>query len=703
MLRETYFGYGTSVSLPSMSSASEVVALVDVLPIPALVALDTDVSAAYVNVAMRRLLGIPSAKDTINFRTAPYHLMQGGRRLSRDEAPLYRAVAGNEIAGEALDFELHDGRTISVLAFAAPIRETDGRITGAIASFMDVTYLRLSEQRSSERLITLTRAGQELSEALNAEAVFNALVKVLIPRAGSYLAMITVDEEERPSDVYIGHKDVAIRDAIEAFRESNKGLAENLEIAARVARTNRPEVVGDREELLANVTSGEEHRNFLREFAEVAGIESLVVLPMRIHGRTLGVLAVACDRRNAYDEDDVRMLAEIGRRAATALQNAELFLHHEQSSKTLQEALLPALLPKVPGIKFDAIYAPGDDRALIGGDWYDAFELPDGRIAVSIGDVTGRGTKAAAIMGKVRQTISGLSFYESDPVKLLDVAELALLRRHPDALVTSIVGVLDPRSGEFVYATAGHPPPMLRRTDGTVLMLPCHGLPLGLRASDEDHSSVTFRLLPGDTLLLYTDGLTEVEHDPVEGEDRTRSALASLPSYRTDAARYIQETILPHGSRDDVALLTLQFDPYADDMSTISRRRDAMEIKFNARDARMAHDMRGFITDFLREYGEPDEAYDAAETVLGELLSNAVRHAAGPIEMHLSWTGEYPELSMLDYGPAYGPALAIPEDPWIEGGRGLYIIGLLTRAFRVTRLFGGVNEAHAELDIHRRS
>ena len=686
--------------MPSVSSAREVVALVDALPIPALVALDPSISAAYANVAMRRLLGLPGTEQRIDLHAAPYILKKNGEKLAQEDDPLFRAFGGETVNGESVEFELSDGRTVSLLAFAAPIREANGTISGALTSFMDVTALRSSEQRTSDRLIMLTRVGQELSEALNADAIFNALEKALIPRVGSYLAMVVLDEEERPSALHVTHADSARKHELQALRRDPRVAPAALEISARVAHANKPEVFADRQELLAGIQS-RQHKEFMRTFTEAAGIEATVVLPMRSRGRTLGVLAVASDRPNAYTEEDVRVLVEIGRRAATALQNAELFFHHEQSSKTLQEALLPATLPKVPGICFDAIYAPGDDRALIGGDWYDAFELPDGRIAVSIGDVTGRGTKAAAIMGKVRQTISGLSYYESDPVKLLDVAEMSLLRRHPDALVTAIVGVLDPKSGEFVYATAGHPPPFLRRADGTVLTLPCHGLPLGLRSIDEDRSSVTFRLLAGDTLLLYTDGLTEVEHDPVEGEERTKSALAVLPPDRNDAATFIRETVLPHGARDDVALLTLHFDREGMHTPVRSRTRDAIEIKFDAHDARMAHDLRVFIADFLRAYGAPGEQYDAAELVVGELLSNAVRHAGGPIEMHLTWSGEYPELSMLDNGPAYDPSLAVPEDPWSEGGRGLYIISLLTRSFHVTRLFGGVNETRAELDIRR--
>jgi anti-sigma regulatory factor (Ser/Thr protein kinase) len=105
----------------------------------------------------------------------------------------------------------------------------------------------------------------------------------------------------------------------------------------------------------------------------------------------------------------------------------------------------------------------------------------------------------------------------------------------------------------------------------------------------------------------------------------------------------------------------------------------------------------------LRAYGAENADYNSAELVLGELLGNAARHARGPIEIHVSWAGAFPILSMLDRGPAYDPGLAVPLDVYSEGGRGLFLVGLLARAFTVTRLFGGVNETRVELDVPARN
>lgn len=623
------------VDIAGLHSPRELIALVDSLPIPTIVALDAAVTAAYVNIAMREMLGIPSDRSVFGLQDAPYRLEAQGHPLPKEEAPLQRAVRGEIISGDTIVLACHDGRTFELLVFAQAVRNEDGEVVGAVGSFTDVTAVRDAERRSAERLAFLTALGARLGDALSIESVFTELERALVPRFAAQMVMQLVDDDGRIVDV-------------------------------RGANAN-----------------------------DAWGSEAHVHVPMMSHGRMVGTMIVR--KRDGFTADDQQLLYEVARRAATAVQNAQLFEHNETASKVFQEALLPAKLPAVEAVHFDAVYAAGDDRALIGGDWYDAFELPDGRIAVSIGDVTGRGVIAAALMGKVRQTISGLSFYETDPVKLLDVAELALMRRYPDSLVTAVVGVLDPTSGEFIYATAGHPPPFLRRSDGTVLRLPCHGLPLGLRSNDEDRSSVTFRVLPGDTLLLYTDGVTEVEHDPIQGEMRIAEAFGAMPAWCDRPAHYLQQALLPHGSPDDVALLSLTYTP-----QHAQRRTEVLEIKFDSRDIRMARDLRVFIVRYLRAYGAASADYNSAELILGELLGNAARHARGPIEIHVSWNGEYPVISMLDQGPAYDPALAAPLDVFSEGGRGLFLVGLLTRAFTVTRLFGGVNETRVELDVPQR-
>jgi anti-sigma regulatory factor (Ser/Thr protein kinase) len=297
-------------------------------------------------------------------------------------------------------------------------------------------------------------------------------------------------------------------------------------------------------------------------------------------------------------------------------------------------------------------------------------------------------------MGKVRQSIGALSYYETDPVKLLDVADRALSRRHPDALVTALVGILDPAGKTFTYATAGHPPPFLRRADGSVLPLPCHGLPLGIR----DHgfaSPVTIELTHGDLLVLYTDGLTEVTQDVLEGERRLIGALRELPPARLgDAAHYLRERLLDTGSRDDVAALTINV---GERPASAPPRSFALE--FDARDVRMAHESRRFVSTFLLADAAEDCDVASAELVFGELIGNVVRHAPGRVHVRIDWTTQFPKLCISDSGSGYELDQRLPKDIWSEAGRGLFLIDALTRDFTVVRNESGGSSACAVLDV----
>ncbi len=231
-----------------------------------------------------------------------------------------------------------------------------------------------------------------------------------------------------------------------------------------------------------------------------------------------------CAATRAFDGNDATLLDELAARASVAIENAELYQREHHVAVTLQRAMLPAALPAVEGVAFDAVYYPGATEAEIGGDWYDAIALADGNVIVSIGDVTGRGLTAAVIMGRMRQAIEALAMYEPDPVRLLDAADGVLRRAHPDAIVTALVGLLDVRAGTLTFATAGHPPPFVRDPDGAVRRLPAHGLPLGLRDGPQPPAT-TVVLPPGALCVFFTDGLVESTRDIAEGERRLVAAL----------------------------------------------------------------------------------------------------------------------------------------------------------------------------------
>jgi serine phosphatase RsbU (regulator of sigma subunit) len=160
------------------------------------------------------------------------------------------------------------------------------------------------------------------------------------------------------------------------------------------------------------------------------------------------------------------------------------------------------------------------------GDWYDAFDLSDGRVLLTVGDVTGRGLQAAVIMGKLRQSLNVIAMYERDPAKILDAAECVVLQRYPDAIATAFVAIFDPIKRRIVYANAGHPYPLARLGDGSVVQLRAGGLPIGLRAIGERAQSRARSTHDISLLTFCTDGLVEATRDLDEGERKLRDVVS---------------------------------------------------------------------------------------------------------------------------------------------------------------------------------
>ena len=419
-------------------------------------------------------------------------------------------------------------------------------------------------------------------------------------------------------------------------------------------------------------------RAVVRRSAAVAADAPVLRVPLRHRDTVVGTVTLR--GAEPFDDDDAALLHELAARAAVAIENAQLYAREHRVAMTLQRALLPAVLPDVPGLTFDAVYFPGATEAEIGGDWYDAIALADGRVVVSIGDVTGRGLTAAVIMGRMRQAIETLATYESDPVRLLDAADRVLRRAHPDAIVTALVGVVDPAARTLTYATAGHPTPIVRAPDGMLRQLPGRGLPLGLREGREPPATMV--VLPAASLaVFFTDGLVESTRDIDEGERRVLAALAddALANGRAPAAA-LAARVLDDGIRDDVAVLTLRIAPAP------SEARDwTMRWRFDPHDWRRAYDVRETLAEALSAYGTGVDL-PAAELVFGELVGNAVRHAPGHVDVELTWDdATTPVLHVIDDGPGYTTRAGVPP-PDAESGRGLYIVAQLTREFTVTKL-----------------
>ncbi len=547
-------------------------------------------------------------------------------------------------------------------------------------------------KRLGQRFAFIAKAGEVLAESLDLQTTLDRLLAIIVPEFGDWAAIDLFDENGRLKTVAVMHADRRKAKLVKRLlgRYNHDPRAEpNI---AAVLEKNRPLIVREISDELLERHAAAKLLPVIREL----GPRSAVTVPLRTHGRTIGSLvAYWAETARVYSDDDLPLFEQITKRAAAAIDNARLYEREREIAAEFQRAALPISLPDVVEAHFDGIYVPANDRELIGGDWYDALRLNDGRIVLSIGDVAGSGLSAAVIMSSMRQVIRGVAQVYADPIAMLDAADRTLKTEYPDTFVTAFVGVFDPLARTLTHASAGHPPPLLVDESRNVTLLGESGLPLGLRVRGE---TPTTTVLPNDGLIvLYSDGLVEAERDIIRGYDRLMAAVARpeiLTSERPAEALY--RAVLPKGSNDDVVVLTLRPERTREAHGAAGSN-GRLRWAFDVNDESVAHRARYSFVDALRDGGMRGNHLDAAELVFGELLGNVVRYAPGPIEIVFDWSQNAPVLHVLDRGPGFAFAPKLPSDLLSERGRGLYIVWALAEDFNVTERYDGGSHARAVL------
>jgi serine phosphatase RsbU (regulator of sigma subunit) len=240
--------------------------------------------------------------------------------------------------------------------------------------------------------------------------------------------------------------------------------------------------------------------------------------------------------------------------AERALTRAALPVPPDQAlAAAVQHASLP-VLAEVPGVEIAAAYVPAANESLLGGDWYDAYEIDDKRLGLSIGDVCGHGLEAAGLMAQLRNALRAHAFNEVEPGDALRATSTMLERCGGGAFATAIHATLNRRSGELVWARAGHLPIVLHAADEARLVADHGGPPLGV--GREAYATNSMHLAPDDTVVLYTDGLVESPNTPLD--EGLRRLTAAVADEMSDQAADRAMTICPPAPRDDVCVLTVR-------------------------------------------------------------------------------------------------------------------------------------------------
>jgi anti-sigma regulatory factor (Ser/Thr protein kinase) len=344
-------------------------------------------------------------------------------------------------------------------------------------------------------------------------------------------------------------------------------------------------------------------------------------------GRPLGMIELSGKEAGAFTDDDEAILVQLTQMVSVAIANARLYERERGIAVALQENLLPAVLPDVPGVRTDARYFAGADGVQVGGDWYEVIPLPDGRAGVAIGDVVGRGVRAAAMMGELRVALRAYALESDSPAVVARRMARFVRALGGEQMGTCVYAVLDPRTGHLRVANAGHPPPLVLSEDGTTGFLDGRpGLPFGVMGETQ-YSETHSTLAPGSTLLLYTDGLVERRGEPLDrGLERLRKAAAGAPAAPDSLCDRVLASLLQEAHPDDVAVLAVQ---------ALALDRETLEMELLA-DATTLSTLRRRLRDWLRQAGaDEDEIYDIVLAAC-EAGANAIEHAYGPRQAYFA-------------------------------------------------------------------
>ncbi|MEZ0064111.1 GAF domain-containing protein/anti-sigma regulatory factor (Ser/Thr protein kinase) [Streptacidiphilus sp. MAP12-20] len=400
---------------------------------------------------------------------------------------------------------------------------------------------------------------------------------------------------------------------------------------------------------------------------------SMLTLPLAARGTVLGVLTLLRDaHRPAFDEADASYLRELAARAALSIDNARLHRMEARTALTLQRSMLPTRPPRIPGVQIAHRYLPGDRRAEVGGDWFDAVQLPGSRVALVVGDVMGHGLHSAVAMGRFRTAMQTLAALDLPPGQILRHLDNLSQRLGDDHLATCLYAVYDPIARTCTLASAGHVPPVLVHPDGRgeLLEIPS-GAPIGV--GGVPFASREIKVTDGSMLVLCTDGLVEMRGGDIG------DGLAALCGDIVDPRRSpdevcdtVLERLHTEDRNDDLALLIARFDGIApQDVISWSLHLDASEVRR----------ARSLVQDQLSRWGL-DDLSEVTQLLVSELVTNALRVAKGSVELQLMRVGKLlVEVSDDDHNL---PSLE-PSEPLDEEGRGLGLVSQLSARWGTSR------------------
>jgi PAS domain S-box-containing protein len=518
----------------------------------------------YANDAAARSLGFESSEQLM--RAAPAEFLhryrmydEDGRDFSVERLPGRLALNGEDPEPALVRYHvIETGEDYWSLIKATAIRAPDGRPLLAINVIEDVT-----EQRERElQLQLLADTGKALGRSLDWEQTFPEIARRVAGTLADWCAIEVIEEDGSVRLAAFAHRDPELEKLGEDLARRHPPSAGRIRGALASGRSELRVELSDDE--VAGAARDPEGLGALLEL----GLRSALAVPMIARGRVVGAISmVSGDNSRRFREEDKLLAEELAARCGLALDNARLFRERSRIARTLQESLLPPMLPSLPGLDLAARFRAAGEGLEVGGDFYDLFETGDSSWAVAIGDVCGKGSEAAAITALARYTVRAAAMRQDEPSQILGLLNEALLRQRTDKrFCTVLYGRLEANGAghRFEFASGGHPLPLvLRGGSGSGSgEVGAPGTLLGIVPDpDLEDSRVTIR--PGEALVLYTDGVTD-SAAPERIWSSAELVEAVGPPVGLDAdtiAERVMQTALSGARgepRDDIAILVLK-------------------------------------------------------------------------------------------------------------------------------------------------
>jgi PAS domain S-box-containing protein len=535
-------------------------ALMQQLPVGVAIAEAPSGRIIAVNDRATEIWRVPPFSEPINDVSVYTAFHPDGRRYTAHDWPIARSMATGEVIEAAdVNVEFGDGTRGWVSISARPVGGRNGSVAGAVTTLIDVTDRRRREAEAH----FIAEAADVLTESFDSEETLRRLAGLAVPRVADW-CLVYIRERDGIRTVAAAHTDpekVSIaREFAERYQTDPAG-----EGVGRVIRTGESQLLPiiTRESIDAAAPDPE----FTMIVWEELGIRSAVTVPLKARGECFGALRlVTAESRRRLDEQDLAFAEDLATHAALAVSNARLFAQQSEIAETLQRSLLPIKLPEIPGLAIATAFQPAGSGVLVGGDFYDVWQVgDDGEFGLAIGDVAGKGAPAAALTALARHTArtASLTLPTHSPAEVLRAVNDGILRRAGTGklctLATTYGAPIAEGGFNLITACAGHPPPLIVRVDGTVEAAAEPGTLLGFVPTIEPSEQLV-HLGAGDTLFAWTDGLVEHRRNgELFGEERLTDVLVT---HRHESVHDVigsvqvaMRAFSPADPKDDIALI----------------------------------------------------------------------------------------------------------------------------------------------------